>query len=229
MSWSAAPSRKECCCSAAVRAPSGPRRHSWWMNTTSTPRFGSSTSACTRCRTEIQSGIAARRRRAPRARRRRRRHRRGPRSHLLRRGARDHPPAPPRSHAVPAHARSDLRPDDRRRVRPEARVFMGGQSGRRLPARGSPPGGARGDYAGTDLPKPNPRIKSVKCPYTGEQLATVPARNPDVTIIHAQRADAQGNTQIWGLLGVQKEAAFASERVIVVVEELVDDHALGGE
>ncbi len=55
-----------------------------------------------------------------------------------------------------------------------------------------------------------------------QAFATVPALNPDVTIVHAQRADADGNTQIWGLLGVQKEAAFASERVIVVVEELVD-------
>ena len=82
------------------------------------------------------------------------------------------------------------------------------------------------DYAGTDLPKVNPRIKSVKCPYTGEELATVPALNPDVTIIHAQRADSQGNAQIWGLLGVQKEAAFASQRVIVVVEELVDERVI---
>ena len=78
------------------------------------------------------------------------------------------------------------------------------------------------DYAGTDLPKANPAIKNVTCPYTGERLATVPALNPDVTIIHAQRADAAGNTQIWGLVGVQKEAAFASQRVIVVVEELVE-------
>ncbi|MGH7537378.1 MAG: CoA transferase subunit A [Gemmatimonadales bacterium] len=78
------------------------------------------------------------------------------------------------------------------------------------------------DYAGTDLPSANPRIRTVTCPYTDERLATVPALNPDVTIVHAQRADAQGNTQIWGLLGVQKEAAFASERVIVVVEELVE-------
>ena len=67
---------------------------------------------------------------------------------------------------------------------------------------------------------------SVTCPYTGEPLATVPALNPDVTIVHAQRADAQGNTQIWGLLGVQKEAAFASRRVIVVVEELVDESVI---
>jgi glutaconate CoA-transferase subunit A len=82
------------------------------------------------------------------------------------------------------------------------------------------------DYAGTDLPRANPRIKSVTCPYTGEALATVPALNPDVTIVHAQRADRQGNAQIWGLLGVQKEAAFASERVIVVVEELVDESVI---
>ena len=79
------------------------------------------------------------------------------------------------------------------------------------------------NYMGTDLPVVNPRIAEVECPYTGERLATVPALNPDVTIVHAQRADAQGNTQIWGLLGVQKEAAFASRRVIVVVEELVDE------
>src|ERR1041384_6269079 len=78
------------------------------------------------------------------------------------------------------------------------------------------------DYAGTDLPTANPRIKSVACPYTGERLATVPALNPDVTIVHAQRADAAGNTQSWGLRGVQKEAAFASRHVVVVVEELVE-------
>ena len=82
------------------------------------------------------------------------------------------------------------------------------------------------DYMGTDLPRANPDIKSVTCPYTGEELATVPALNPDVTIVHAQRADADGNTQIWGLLGVQREAAFASTQVIVVVEELVDAHVI---
>ena len=79
------------------------------------------------------------------------------------------------------------------------------------------------DYMGTDLPAANPRIRQVRCPYTGEDLATVPALNPDVTIVHAQRADAEGNTQMWGLVGVQREAAFASERVIVVVEELVPE------
>jgi glutaconate CoA-transferase, subunit A len=82
------------------------------------------------------------------------------------------------------------------------------------------------NYMGTDLPAANPRIATVDCPYTGERLAAVPALNPDVTIVHAQRADAQGNTQIWGLLGVQKEAAFASNRVIVVVEELVDESVI---
>jgi glutaconate CoA-transferase subunit A len=82
------------------------------------------------------------------------------------------------------------------------------------------------NYMGTDLPTANPRIKTVTCPYTGEQLATVPALNPDVTVIHAQRADENGNAQVWGLLGVQKEAAFASKRVIVVVEELVDESVI---
>lgn len=82
------------------------------------------------------------------------------------------------------------------------------------------------NYAGTDIPKVNPLIKSVDCPYTGETLATVPALRPDVTIVHAQRADMGGNTQVWGLMGVQKEAAFASKRVIVVVEELVDESVI---
>jgi glutaconate CoA-transferase subunit A len=77
------------------------------------------------------------------------------------------------------------------------------------------------DYAGSDLPRANPLIRQVTCPYTGERLATVPALNPDVTIVHAQRADENGNAQIWGLYGVQKEAAFAARHVIVVVEEIV--------
>ncbi len=82
------------------------------------------------------------------------------------------------------------------------------------------------NYAGTDLPRVNPRIKTVACPYTGEMLATVPALNPDVTIVHAQRADAAGNTQMWGLVGVQKEAAFASARVIVVAEDVVQESVI---
>lgn len=79
------------------------------------------------------------------------------------------------------------------------------------------------NYEGTDIPGANPRIKTVTCPFTSEKLAAVPALRPDVTIVHAQRADKNGNTQIWGLMGVQKEAAFASKKVIVVVEELVDE------
>lgn len=85
------------------------------------------------------------------------------------------------------------------------------------------PFGILRNYAGTDIPRANPKIDTVTCPYTGEQLATVPALNPDIAVIHAQRADQYGNTQIWGLTGVQKETAFASRRVMVVVEELVDE------
>jgi glutaconate CoA-transferase subunit A len=77
-------------------------------------------------------------------------------------------------------------------------------------------------YQGADLSKVNPRIQFVESPYGDGLIAVVPPLHPDLTIIHAQRADASGNTQIWGLLGVQKEAAFAARRVIVVVEELVD-------
>jgi len=79
------------------------------------------------------------------------------------------------------------------------------------------------DYDGTDLPKVNDRIRRVSCPFTGESLAAVPALRPDVAIIHAQRADASGNTQVWGLLGVQKEVAFAANKVIVVVEQIVSE------
>lgn len=78
-------------------------------------------------------------------------------------------------------------------------------------------------YKGVDLPKVNPAIRSVSCPYTGEVLATVPAIRPDVAIIHAQRADRAGNVMIEGIVGVQKEAALAARRAIVTVEEIVDD------
>jgi len=81
-------------------------------------------------------------------------------------------------------------------------------------------------YRGSDLPKVNSNIRTVTCPFTGEELNAVPALHPDVTIIHAQRADANGNAQIWGLLGVQKEAAFAAKRVIIVVEELIDEQVI---
>ena len=81
-------------------------------------------------------------------------------------------------------------------------------------------------YAGSDLPLVNPRLREIECPYTHEKLATVPALNPDVAILHVQRADEKGNAQIWGLLGVQKEAAFASARVIVVAEEIVPERVI---
>ena len=78
-------------------------------------------------------------------------------------------------------------------------------------------------YFETDLPKANPLIRQIKSPYGDETVYAVPPLRPDVTVVHAQRADAAGDTQMWGLLGCQKEAAFAAERLIVVVEELVDE------
>ena len=74
-----------------------------------------------------------------------------------------------------------------------------------------------------DLLHANPQYRTVADPYSGEVLNTVPALHPDVAIVHAQRADANGNTQIWGILGEQKEAAFAARRVIVTAEEIVDE------
>jgi len=78
-------------------------------------------------------------------------------------------------------------------------------------------------YFETDLPVANPLIRQIESPYGDGMIYAVPPLKPDVTVIHAQRADAAGNTQVWGLLGCQKEAAFAADRVIVVVEELVDE------
>jgi glutaconate CoA-transferase, subunit A len=78
-------------------------------------------------------------------------------------------------------------------------------------------------YVGSDLPKYNKRIRSITCPFTGEVLTATPALNPDVTIIHAQRADRKGNVLIYGIIGVQKEAALAAKKVIVTVEEIVDE------
>jgi len=78
-------------------------------------------------------------------------------------------------------------------------------------------------YYESDIPKVNPRIVPIRSPYDDEEVYAVPPLNPDVTIVAAQRADTNGNAQIWGLLGCQKEAAFAAERVIVVCEEIVDE------
>jgi len=78
-------------------------------------------------------------------------------------------------------------------------------------------------YAGSDLPKYNDQIKFIDCPFTGETLAAVPSIQPDVTVIHAQKADGKGNVLLWGILGVQKEAVLAAKKAIVTVEEIVDD------
>jgi glutaconate CoA-transferase subunit A len=77
-------------------------------------------------------------------------------------------------------------------------------------------------YLGSDLQRVNPNIKSITCPFTGERLAAIPAHRPDVTIIHAQKADRAGNVLIQGIVGVQKEAVLAATRAIATVEEVVD-------
>jgi len=81
-------------------------------------------------------------------------------------------------------------------------------------------------YDGSDLESANPNIRRVVSPYDGETIAVVPPLNPDVTIVHAQRADAAGNVQAWGIVGVQREAALAARHVIAVVEELVDESVI---
>jgi glutaconate CoA-transferase subunit A len=78
-------------------------------------------------------------------------------------------------------------------------------------------------YRGAELARVNPNIKEITCPYTGEKLATVPAIKLDVAIVHAQRADREGNVMFEGIVGVQKEAVLAAKRSIVTVEEIVDD------
>lgn len=87
-------------------------------------------------------------------------------------------------------------------------------------AAGLPFGVLRG-YRGTDLAE-RTRVATVTCPFTGEELAAVPAHRPDVGIVHAQQADREGNVQLWGIAGVQKETVLASSRSIVTVEEIVD-------
>jgi glutaconate CoA-transferase subunit A len=78
-------------------------------------------------------------------------------------------------------------------------------------------------YAGTDLPTHTPTISTVECPFTGERLAAVAALNPNVAVVHAQRADRAGNVQLWGITGVQKEAVLAARRSLATVEEVVDE------
>ncbi|MCA9939762.1 MAG: CoA transferase subunit A [Anaerolineales bacterium] len=101
-----------------------------------------------------------------------------------------------------------------------------GMVGRYLAGAGRLPFFPLRSYTGTDLPAANPRIKFVDSPYGDGPIAVVPPLNPDVVFVHAPRADAQGNTQIWGLVGAQKEAAFAGKHVIVVVEEIVSEDVI---
>jgi glutaconate CoA-transferase, subunit A len=84
------------------------------------------------------------------------------------------------------------------------------------------PFGVLRGYRSGDLPA-RTRVATIQCPFTGEELAAVPAHRPDVGIVHAQRADRSGNIQLWGIVGVQKETVLASERTIVTVEEIVDE------
>lgn len=80
-------------------------------------------------------------------------------------------------------------------------------------------------YVGTDLREMNTNIRWITCPFTGEKLTAVPALRPDVTVIHAQRADHHGNVLVEGVVGVQKEAVLAASRSVVTVEEVVEDLA----
>jgi glutaconate CoA-transferase, subunit A len=86
------------------------------------------------------------------------------------------------------------------------------------------PFGVLRGYDRGDLPS-HTRVASITCPFTGEELAAVPAHRPDVGVVHAQRADVKGNVQLWGIVGVQKETVLASARSIVTVEEIVDELA----
>lgn len=78
-------------------------------------------------------------------------------------------------------------------------------------------------YRGAELARVNPNIKSVTCPFTGEVLAAVPSVRPDVTFIHAQKANKKGDVLVEGIIGIQKEAALAAKRAVVTVEEVVDN------
>jgi len=77
-------------------------------------------------------------------------------------------------------------------------------------------------YKATDLVKFNDRIKTVTCPFTGEELAAIPALRPDVGVIHAQRADKAGNVLVHGIVGLQKEVVLSAQRSIVTVEEITE-------
>jgi glutaconate CoA-transferase subunit A len=80
--------------------------------------------------------------------------------------------------------------------------------------------------AAGDLERANPQYRKVKDPYSGQEVITVPALNPDVAVVHVQRADTEGNAHIWGIIGEQKEAAFAAQRVVLTAEEIVSQEVI---
>ena len=109
-----------------------------------------------------------------------------------------------------------------RRSRSRSTATPGSPTATSPPPPGLPFAVMRG-YRGTDLPEHTATIAPITCPFTGEQLTAVPALDLDVAIVHAQRADREGNVQMWGLTGVQKEAVLAAKRSLVTVEEIVDE------
>jgi len=80
--------------------------------------------------------------------------------------------------------------------------------------------------AGSDLPPNNHNIKTIKDPYTGDEVSTVPPLKPDIAVVHVQRCDENGNAHIWGIIGEQKDAAFAAKKVIVTAEEIVSESVI---
>lgn len=126
-------------------------------------------------------------------------------------------------HAIRRRTEAGVRPEDRLALEEYSHYGMVGRY--TAGATGLPFFPLR-SYVDSDLPAANPLIRPIASPYGGETVYAVPPLKPDVTIIHAQRASPAGDVQVWGLVGCQKEATFAAERVIVVVEELVDDSVI---
>src|SRR5262249_39730107 len=95
-----------------------------------------------------------------------------------------------------------------------------GMANRYVAGAPGPPFAALRGYSGTSLAAKTPNIAEISCPFTGERLTAVAALTPDVTVIHAQRADRAGNVQLWGITGVQKEAVLSARRAGGTVEEI---------
>ncbi|MCJ2532662.1 MAG: CoA transferase subunit A [Candidatus Thermoplasmatota archaeon] len=79
---------------------------------------------------------------------------------------------------------------------------------------------------GSDLPAQNSLMKVVTDPYSGDEVSVVPPLKPDIAVVHVQRADVNGNCHIWGIIGEQKDAAFAAKKVIISAEEIVDESVI---